>query len=296
MRRLRSMSTGSYLAIGVLVACGAVAALGPRSMAADANENVCATCHEDVAKAFAENVHGRAFHFGGKNGDCTSCHGAAAVHAQSGDLPADVVNPAEGEAASANETCLGCHGNEPSHGYWAGSAHEAGGVLCADCHAVHEATPPRRAGKIQNEPDLCTSCHVSQKKNLTQRSHHPFREGKMECSACHDPHGSGTPASLRADSPNDQCLSCHEDKRGPFLWEHSPVREDCLTCHKAHGSNHENLLVARTAQLCQTCHLQGRHQSVAGTPTAMWNVNRQCLNCHAQIHGSNHPSGALFQR
>jgi hypothetical protein len=56
------------------------------------------------------------------------------------------------------------------------------------------------------------------------------------------------------------------------------------------------MLVSRTVQLCQACHLQGRHQTVAGTETAYWNINRQCANCHPQIHGSNHPSGPLFQR
>jgi hypothetical protein len=25
-------------------------------------------------------------------------------------------------------------------------------------------------------------------------------------------------------------------------------------------------------------------------------LNRGCVNCHAQIHGSNHPSGARFHR
>jgi DmsE family decaheme c-type cytochrome len=134
------------------------------------------------------------------------------------------------------------------------------------------------------------------KKSLTQRSRHPLREGRMDCSSCHNPHGSGTDRMIRADSVNDQCFLCHREKRGPFLWEHSPVREDCLTCHAAHGSNHDKMLVARTVQLCQSCHLQGRHQTVAGLETAFWNTNRQCLNCHSQIHGSNHPSGPLFQR
>jgi hypothetical protein len=25
-------------------------------------------------------------------------------------------------------------------------------------------------------------------------------------------------------------------------------------------------------------------------------IGRSCQNCHSQIHGSNHPSGARFQR
>lgn len=293
--------TSMVLVAGVLAAA-AFGVLAARAIAAQGDEaagsaSACETCHEELAGTFAESPHGRAFRFGeAARGECASCHGGTAEHAVEGATPADVVNPAHAGAEAVNGRCLECHGATPSHGYWSGSAHDRAGLSCADCHAVHAATPPRRPGTIESEPDLCTSCHLSLKKNLTQRSHHPLREGLMTCSSCHDLHGSGTQAALRADSPNDQCLSCHDEKRGPFLWEHSPVKEDCLTCHKPHGSNHEDLLVARTAQLCQSCHLQGRHQTVAGTETGMWYVSRQCVNCHSQIHGSNHPSGPLFMR
>jgi hypothetical protein len=56
------------------------------------------------------------------------------------------------------------------------------------------------------------------------------------------------------------------------------------------------MLQARVTQLCQSCHQQGRHQTVAGLPSSVWVGNRACLNCHQNIHGSNHPSGPLFQR
>jgi DmsE family decaheme c-type cytochrome len=118
----------------------------------------------------------------------------------------------------------------------------------------------------------------------------------MDCVSCHDPHGSAGDALLRQASVNENCYSCHQDMRGPFLWEHSPVREECTTCHKAHGSNYPSMLRARTTQLCQSCHQQGRHQTLAGVPQSVWVVNKACLNCHSQIHGSNHPSGPLFQR
>ena len=44
-------------------------------------------------------------------------------------------------------------------------------------------------------------------------------------------------ANLKAASVNEQCYTCHTEKRGPFLWEHAPVRESCLNCHTPHGSN-----------------------------------------------------------
>ena len=37
---------------------------------------------------------------------------------------------------------------------------------------------------------------------------------------------------------NDTCYDCHAEFRGPYLWEHAPVPEDCSNCHDPHGSNH----------------------------------------------------------
>jgi len=250
-------------------------------------------------RSFTGTPHGRSF--GGDaelaGAGCVSCHGDGGAHLEAGGGAEMIANPARGEADLANRACLACHENRTATAQWRGSAHDAAGLRCASCHAIHAdgvtAVGLRGAGEATS---LCLECHPSFRKGLHQRSTHPLREGLMECSSCHNPHGGTNEHLIDADSVNDLCLSCHQEKRGPFLWEHSPVHEDCLTCHTAHGSNHPGLLVARTVQLCQSCHLQGRHQSVAGTETAMWNINRQCLNCHPAIHGSNHPSGPLFQR
>jgi hypothetical protein len=38
------------------------------------------------------------------------------------------------------------------------------------------------------------------------------------------------------------CVKCHGDKRGPFTFEHAPVRlEGCGACHQPHGSGQEGL-------------------------------------------------------
>jgi predicted CXXCH cytochrome family protein len=52
----------------------------------------------------------------------------------------------------------------------------------------------------------------------------------------------------------ETCYTCHAEKRGPFLWEHAPVVEDCTNCHSPHGSNVTPLLKTRAPMLCQTCH------------------------------------------
>jgi predicted CXXCH cytochrome family protein len=79
------------------------------------------------------------------------------------------------------------------------------------------------------------------------------------------------------------------------------VREACNTCHDPHGSNNERMLVAKLPMLCQRCHIGTRHPSTIydGTQlTARSNrlIGRGCVNCHAQIHGSNSPAGNTFLR
>ncbi|MEI6466556.1 MAG: cytochrome c3 family protein, partial [Verrucomicrobiota bacterium] len=92
----------------------------------------------------------------------------------------------------------------------------------------------------------------------------------------------------------------------PFVHNHQPVAEDCSTCHNAHGSNHDKLLTVARPFSCQQCHsnaaghqsnLYNAGQTVGGGAAISSRVlGRTCQNCHSQIHGSNHPSGARFQR
>jgi DmsE family decaheme c-type cytochrome len=109
---------------------------------------------------------------------------------------------------------------------------------------------------------------------------------------------------VSADWVNEKCLACHTEKRGPFLWEHAPVRESCLNCHDAHGSNHDKLLVAKQPYLCQRCHLNTRHpgtlydarNTVAAVSVSNRAVEHSCRNCHQNVHGGNAPSGPYLGR
>ena len=102
---------------------------------------------------------------------------------------------------------------------------------------------------------------------------------------------------------NDTCYTCHAEKRGPYLWEHAPVREDCTICHAPHGSTQPGMLKMRGPWLCQTCHSWEFHPSSLYDgnnvlPRGLDNhtVLRNCMNCHPKVHGSNHPSGPRFTR
>jgi DmsE family decaheme c-type cytochrome len=253
---------------------------------------ICAECHEDVSAGFISTAHGRGSEDGGMGTrNCEACHGPGQAHVDAGGEGGIYV----GASADVTKNCLSCHSADRSQ-HWRASSHDEFDMQCADCHGVHKPWVSQKHLRNEDVTDNCLSCHQDKRKHLYQRSSHPLRDGLMSCVDCHDPHGAAADASIAAMTPNDKCYECHAEKRGPFLYEHQPVREDCLTCHDAHGSNQTMMLQTSPPRLCQSCHLFGHHQTVPGEPTQVWNQNRSCVNCHYRIHGSNHPSGVVFLR
>jgi DmsE family decaheme c-type cytochrome len=236
--------------------------------------------------------------------DCETCHGPSKSHRRKQKdgtrLPPSVTFAANSPFAEQNEICLGCHSDD-TRMHWTGSLHEEEEVPCAGCHEVHAARDPVMDKLAQQEK--CFSCHPRTRAETFMASSHPLRFGEMTCSDCHDPHNGNNDFLLKRSTINDTCYTCHAEKRGPYLWEHAPVTEDCSLCHNSHGSNHEALLTQRSPLLCQQCHSPGGHPATAYTSEAAENtfqqrflLARSCGNCHAQVHGSNHPSGVTITR
>jgi DmsE family decaheme c-type cytochrome len=158
----------------------------------------------------------------------------------------------------------------------------------------------------QLEYETCTACHKQIRSQLLKTSHHPIIEGKLKCTSCHNPHGALSHAMVKEESVNQLCTGCHTDKRGPYMNEHPPVEENCLTCHNSHGSPHAKLLSERVPNVCQDCHDWSRHPGTYYSGNQGWSattpntrlVARSCLNCHTTIHGSNAPAmrGKFFLR
>lgn len=261
----------------------------------------CLGCHASHAAAFAQTAMGRIFknpRTAQERGGCETCHGAGSLHVKAGGgrgvggIISFRKNDTSRTVADNNAICLSCH-DKGGRNYWEGSAHESREVACTDCHQVMVRVSIKAQLKKESELETCFQCHKDRRMQAQRSSHMPLREGKMVCSNCHNPHGSASEAMLKQASINDNCYSCHAEKRGPFLWEHPPVRENCLNCHEAHGSNIEHLLKVQRPRLCQDCHSIGH---ASQSPLVNTAFNRSCNNCHSQIHGSNHPSGVLFQR
>lgn len=239
---------------------------------------------------------------------CESCHGASPEHLKKPEdgakraLPAVVFRKdSPNSVEERNQVCLTCHqGGKLMN--WTGSQHHASNTACVDCHGLHTTQDPAISRRAM--PEMCFDCHQEQRAQSLRPSHHPIREGQTVCGDCHNPHGSPTQKLLLGRTVNDTCYNCHAEKRGPFLWEHAPVREDCTICHSPHGTTTGGLLKQRMPFLCQDCHMTvagqtHSNQFLSNTTGATHNQRlrgQSCMNCHSQIHGTNHPSGPRLMR
>lgn len=300
-------------AFAALAACAGFLLWGTGSaIAADGQDLVlrgdakCTACHNQDTTAsvltIGQTKHG--VRADGRTPTCTSCHGASERHmAEQGGVKPDIIFAKVGKTGSEEQAgaCLACHKNDDKRMHWSGSLHQTNDVTCSSCHTVHAPKDPVLSKATQTQ--ACYSCHKEQRAQMKRISRHPVEEGKVACSSCHNPHGGTGPANLVEASVNETCYNCHAEKRGPFLIEHPPAREDCTTCHQPHGSNNAPLLKARTPWLCQSCHFAQFHPSTAYSGAqvppngiAQQLLAKNCMNCHQQVHGSNHPSGWRWTR
>ena len=273
--------------------------------------DTCIACHEGASTmSVFRTPHGvptdSRSPFGSGQLQCEACHGPGGDHAgrvRRGQERPPVIRFAADSATAIsvqNDMCLGCHSGNVGFA-WHGSGHDNDEVACADCHQVHISHDP--VLRTASQPEVCFDCHQQQRSQAMKPYSHPFDEGKMDCTGCHSPHGQTTDRLFVRQTLNDTCFECHAEKRGPYLWEHAPVAEDCANCHNPHGSNNPGMVSLRGPMLCQSCHSQAGHQSFVNDPAGLPDGNaskyllgRNCMNCHTQVHGSNHPSGSKLMR
>ena len=88
---------------------------------------------------------------------------------------------------------------------------------CLDCHVSHEDLT-----LVAEEPALCYRCHED---SVAHGSSHPIdiavpdhddpllplnKDGKMNCSTCHDAHGKANYPLLMRRTGNALCIGCHK--------------------------------------------------------------------------------------
>jgi DmsE family decaheme c-type cytochrome len=190
------------------------------------------------------------------------------------------------------DTCLGCHARDLTRANIRGSEHTVNDVACTSCHSIHRSPTPKFL-LARKQADLCYTCHAVQRSQFSMPSHHRVDEGVIQCTDCHNPHGSFQATWKMTQQPRmvDQalnveqpCLRCHVEKRGPFVYEHPSVRvEGCATCHNPHGT------------ICLECHngapMFGTRNNGVDLQSSKHNLldprYQKCTTCHVALHGSN---------
>jgi DmsE family decaheme c-type cytochrome len=266
------------------------AAATPAKEAAPSNfvgAETCATCHEEVAKGFASNPHSKIAEMHGKAGiTCEGCHGAGREHVEGGGDKTKIFDPAKASAKDVDAKCLSCH--QGQHANFERSAHAKGNVSCIGCHSVHKGEENEHLLKAP-QPTLCYQCHSDIKPQFSMAFHHKVNEGLVQCTDCHDAHGTFSSKNLKSTADqNAICTKCHTETRGPFVYEHVAVKaEGCVGCHTPHGSQNPRLLNAPSINtLCNECHSPVAAGTIHGMGTGSADM-QPCINCHTMIHGSN---------
>jgi DmsE family decaheme c-type cytochrome len=247
----------------------------------------CATCHEEVAKGFANNPHTKMALQHGSNGvTCENCHGAGKAHVEGGGDITKIFNPAKATFKEVDATCLKCHAG--THPNFERSPHAKAGVGCSGCHSIHAKGENEKLLKAA-QPQLCFQCHSDVKPSFDMPFHHRVNEGLVKCDDCHDAHGTFKNNNLKSTADqNAICTKCHTETAGPFVFEHAAVKaEGCVGCHTPHGSQNARLLnMPNINSLCNQCHSPVSAATVHGMDAGSA-ASQPCISCHTMIHGSN---------
>ena len=274
---------------------------------------VCGGCHTALSQPFFKNPHYISVATRKEvpeNTGCEGCHGPGRAHVEAGGKKALIIAFSNLSKKESLENCLRCHANNLSKANIQRSIHTAANVVCTDCHSVHQSPEQRIAepryllAKKQNE--LCYTCHGSVRAQFSMPFKHRVNEGVMQCSDCHNSHGTFAPDWRMGARPRlvdqrlgneEPCLRCHMEKRGPFVFEHASVRvEGCESCHVPHGSTNAKMLRRPVVfTMCIECHngagTFGRQNNGVPVQSSSHNLldprYQKCTTCHVRIHGSN---------
>lgn len=211
-----------------------------------------------------------------------------------------------------SEACAKCHGeikrgfHDATHAALVRT--EADGkvrnVACESCHGPASAHVAAGTRTTINNPKLnpttCLQCHINARAEFSLQHTHPVLDGKIGCTACHNPHEGEAHvvdggARTLAPALSQSCAKCHPAQATQFTFEHEALREGCTTCHAPHGSPNDKMLKTRSTALCYQCHFQSQNGAAAtsiihgGVDHAGNVVRGTCwaTGCHEAVHGSN---------
>jgi DmsE family decaheme c-type cytochrome len=203
-------------------------------------------------------------------------------------------------STAADKSCLTCHLNQSTQAGRIHGGHARSAVTCTACHSIHG---PQKQSALD-----CTACHSNTWAQFNKPFGHTLGKNTMTCVDCHNPHGgqvvmSRVARSMQSFGANEPgCFKCHSDLRGPFTYEHVPVRMDgCQACHEPHNSVNPKMLNRHEVRFtCLECHSNlsaiqpstgaQNGNALGGVPPAFHDLNnpryRNCTVCHVKVHGS----------
>jgi len=220
----------------------------------DKPENLCRTCHADVARRIADGPHATLMtktdnpDAGQHSGTCLACH---KIHAWTTDQTLWAVTPAEGQPSS-DAICLGCHKDIQ----WS----------TAEQGPIKSVMHPRAVVRSNKLPLPLVAAGTGEKAD------------RIGCQTCHNPHaGKDSPMLLRASEqgkkPAGVCFECHENVA--FIGQ------------SMHGQRAMKLETDKK-RVCGPCHAV--HAVEGSTRNKLWAVKlsdqgdttaeRRCLGCH----------------
>jgi DmsE family decaheme c-type cytochrome len=254
----------------------------------------CEACHMQESSEFDKSAHWKTTlntRGGPSRQGCEGCHGPGSAHLADLTDKTKIFDFTTEAPKSVNARCLECHAGGTEHMNAINSLHAQNEISCTSCHSEHHATTQEFL-LVKSQPELCYTCHLAKKSEFEMPFHHRVNEGAIQCTDCHNVHGTALPKQVRMSSTQDAvCFKCHTDKQGPFVYEHAAMKvEGCESCHVTHGGPNPHMLkVSNVNMLCLQCHTASSFSGAPGTPSFHNEATffQSCTLCHFAIHGSN---------
>lgn len=253
---------------------------GPRKASAQEQSDNCQKCHKGGARS-----HWEGSKHNSNDVSCTNCH---QVHRTS---PDKVLGK-----ATQSEVCYVCHKTIRAQTLRIATHPIAEGkVACSDCHNTHGSVGPKLV-KEESVRDTCFNCHAEKRGPFL----HQHAGAMDDCMNCHSPHGSTNFALLKSRQPW-LCQECHGDSAphpgavysGNNLPGGAQANANLTGGLRPQMGSGATFLAPVPLNVPNPVMGNAPITFNAGSPQI---AMRGCVNCHSQIHGSNHPGGQRFTR
>jgi len=223
--------------------------------------DLCYACHGDLPDKF----NGTSIHGPVKEGTCTKCHD-----------PHQSPYPKLLDEKGSN-LCFECH--KEIKVLVEAKAHSPAKEDCFSCHGVHATGRPHLLLEDMMPEDsiasLCGSCHDL---DDLKGKHRGAKMESLDCTGCHNPHGSKDGKLLQTTSVHpvfedcdnchtegtklmeedpDLCAMCHDDvaeKASKAKVAHPVMEMGCTNCHTPHVSREAHLFKGPQVEVCGACH------------------------------------------